>query len=397
MLPGGDWLAHMPRNSPGGFRRQPRVADCMTPELAACVDRTLAAERAGDLVAALEWHRCVPMFRKGRHHSLMARVADLGDDLPDWVWARWIVYQVTRCEDGVTGRAVQERLREMVSGFHGDLLAECYRSHGDPIRVLARVAGESWAYHQLAVYDDGGLQRFVDEFATDRLAQHASLALRWAQVPMGGYELGEGRPGAVLRVRAATGGPWLEVLDLGARACSPTGFVLGRLVPSGIGEGLMFDTPPMGVRADLARSVATLPEGEWWRGVRGAHAGGSTSPTSFLREDYELTTDVLELDLLRFGTERRDLPRVMQQLREGRDEISRAAYRVLDRARRGEVTASDHAYVGAAALNVKAFRDVRRETARSGGSDCWAEWAERVAGPARSRLLVLARVGRSAA
>lgn len=132
-------------------------------------------------------------------------------------------------------------------------------------------------------------------------------------------------------------------------------------------------------------------------GVRGAHAGGSTSPTSFLREDYELTTDVLELDLLRFGTERRDLPRVMQQLREGRDEISRAAYRVLDRARRGEVTASDHAYVGAAALNVKAFRDVRRETARSGGSDCWAEWAERVAGPARSRLLVLARVGRSAA
>lgn len=386
----------MSRHSTGGFRRRPRVADSMTPELHACVDRALAAERAGDIIAALEWHQSVPMFRKGRHRAILAGLVDLGDDLPEWVWARLIAYLAARCEEGATGLTLRERSHDLVLGFHGDLLAECYRQHGDPVRVIARVLGQSWAYHQLAVHEDGGLRSFVEEFATGRLAEHASLALRWAGTPMRGYELGESRPGAVLRVRPATGGEWTDVLDLGARSCAPTGYVLGRLVPSGIG-GLMFDMPPMGVSGEIARTVASLPDGDWWSVLVAARRMGSVGSTAFLREDYELTSDVPELELLRFGTDPRELGRVMQQLRSGRDEISRAAYRVLERARRGDLAESDHAYVAAASLNVRAFGDVRRQAARSGETGCWPEWVERVADPARSRLLALSRLGRSVA
>lgn len=381
----------------GGFRRHRRVADSMTPELYACVDRALAAERAGDASVAVEWHQCVPMFRRSRHRELTDRLAALGDPLPEWVWARWIVYQSIRCEDGDTGPLVKDAVRAAIEGIHVDLMDDCYRSGGDPIRVIARVSGESWAFHQLAAHEGGGLTAFIDEFAVDRLAEHADLARRWAEAPLNGYEIGVGLPDARLRVRTATGGDWVDVLDLGARSCAPSGWVLGRLVPSGVGDTLMFDMPPLGVSAAVAREVAGAPGGDWWQVVTSAVARGTMSPAVFLREDYELATDVLDLELLRFGTERRELGRVMQQLREGRDEVSRAAYRVLERARRGDVAAADHPYVGAAVLNVAAFDDVRRQMVRTDEPDSWAAWRERLLEPARSRAAALARLGRPAA
>jgi hypothetical protein len=112
----------------------------MTPALYACVERSLAAERAGDADAALEWHQSVPMFRGSRHRALLARLAWLGDELPAWVWARWIVYQATRCEDGRTGRLVRDQLRLAVEGLHVDLLESCYRSHGAQRQRLRRPA-----------------------------------------------------------------------------------------------------------------------------------------------------------------------------------------------------------------------------------------------------------------
>lgn len=387
----------MARKISGGFRRRRRVADDMTPELYACVDRSVAAERAGDVMAALEWHQCVPMFRKGRHRALLGQMADLVEDMPEWAWARWIVYQSLRCEDGVTGSLVRERLRQATEELHSGLMDDCFRHRGDPIQVAARVQGESWAFHQLAAHEGGGLVAFVDEFVTGRLAEHATLARRWTGVRLSGYQLGECRPGALLSVCDAAGGDWVDVLDLGGRCGAPGGWALGRLVPSGLGDRLMFDMPPLGVPAEVAREVASAPDGDWWRVLTAAHGRADLPPGLFLREDYELLTDIQELDLLRFGTEPRDVDRVTQQLREGRDEISRAAYRVLERARKGNVDAADQAYVGAAVLNVRAFDDLRRQMVRTDEPDCWAEWADRLAEPAGSRVRALARLGRSAA
>jgi len=387
----------MTRHISDGFRRRRRVADDMTPELYACVERSQLAERAGDVTAALEWHRCVPMFRKGRHREVLGRLADLGDDVPGWVWARWIVYQSLRCEDGDTGRLVQDRLRQATEELHADLMEDCFRHQGDPIQVIARVLGESWAFHQRVAHEGGGLVAFVDEFATGRLVEHAALARRWAGARLSGYELGESGPGATLSVREAGGDEWVDVLDLGARACAPGGWVLGRLVPSGVGDRLMFDMPPLGVPAAIASEVANRPDGDWWRVLTTLRERAGVRSESFLLEDFELLTDVRDLDLLRFGTAPRDLGRVMQQLREGRDEVSRAAYRILERARTGDVEAADQAYVGAAVLNVAAFGDLRRQMVRSDEPDCWAQWVGRLVEPARGRVEALARLGRRAA
>lgn len=374
-----------------GFRRLPRIADQMTPDLMACVDRAIQAERAGDLAAALEWHQAVPMFSKGRHRILMRRLAELGTELPEWVWARWIVYQAIRCEDGDTGRQGKLLLDNMVHTLHADLLDRCHRQAGDPVRVVATVLGESWVFHQVVAHEAGGISSFLDEFATGALAEHAELARRWAAIPLGGYQLGESADGTRLGVRRADGTAWTDVLDLGARSgAAAGGYVLGRLVPSGIEDLPMFDMPPLRIPESIAREVAAASGDRAWLPLSRAVEDGRLISAGLLREDYELTTDVQELDLVRFGTEPRDLERVMCQLREGRDESSRAAYRILSRARSGEIDPTDQAYVAAAALFPKAYDDARRRLMRPGDQDVWAGWADRAAEPARTRLLALA-------
>jgi hypothetical protein len=386
----------MSRNSPGaGFRRLPRIADQMTPDLMACVERAIEAERAGDLASALEWHQAVPMFRRGRHRIMLQRLAELGPDLPAWVWARWIVYLAIRCEDGVTGRLGKQVLNDMVNTVHADLLERCHEEGGDPVRIGATVLGESWVLHQVLAHEAGGLAGFLDEFVTGELAERGELVRRWVGARLGGYQLGESVDGTRLRVRPAGGAEWMDVLDLGARSCAAApGFVLGRLVPSGVEDLPMFDMPPLGVPERIAHEVAAAPVDRRWRPVWLAVEEGRLTSDDLLREDYELTTDVLELELVRFGTERRDLARVMRQLREGRDESSRAAYRVLSRARAGEIDPTDQAYVAAASLLPKAYDDARRRLARPGDQDVWTAWADRVTGPARGRLLALAAAAR---
>lgn len=91
------------------------------------MERSYAAERAGDAAEALERH------------------------LPPWVWARWIVYQVTRCEDAesTTGRLHRTVLKYAVESVHADLLADCEE-------VAGEVAGEGarpWAAVTAALKD----------------------------------------------------------------------------------------------------------------------------------------------------------------------------------------------------------------------------------------------------
>lgn len=387
-------------NSGPGFRRLPRIADQMTPDLFACVERAFAAERAGDAATALEWHQAVPMFRRGRHRGLLDRLSRLDGDLPPWVWARWIVYQSLRCEDpgSRTARLHRRFVSYVVEAFHADLLDECHDEGGDPVQVIARVLGESWACHQLFPHEFGGLVSFIDEFPTGALAEHADLARSWAGVPLGGYRVGARRPGCRLEVHDAATGRAHHVIDLGARSCAgPDGWVLGRLVPSGMDDALVFDLPPLAVPERIAREVAAVQGERPWAPVTEALEDGRLDPGLLLREDYELTTDVPELELVRFGTAPADYQRVMAQLRAGRDEVGRASYRILRRALDDAVDATDAPYVGAAALNPHAYDEARDKLVRAGQHDVWARWADLVVEPGRGRLLAFAEAARSAA
>lgn len=388
----------MSRNPTPGFRRHPRVADRMTPAHHDLVDQSLAAERSGDAARALELHASVPALNlRSRHHVLMAQLASLGDDLPDWVWARWIAYQAIRCEDQdtETGRIQRLALKYVLETFHDDQLADCHADGGDPVKVAAWVAGESWLFHQLLVHELGGLERFVDELATGRLAEHCALARSWVGAPLGGYLVGPTLPHGRLRVEDLAADSWTDVLDLGARAnAGDSGWVLGRLVPSGVDDLLMFDSPPIAVPERVARDVAAAPKP--WLRVKEVLDEGRLVERHFMRTDLELVTDVPSIDLLRVGTPPADLERVTAQLRAGRDEIPRAAFRILRRAVDGTLQDSDAPHVAAAVLQPSARADARRLLVREGQYDAWARWAALVHQPARGLLLDFAEACRAA-
>ncbi|RYC10482.1 hypothetical protein [Nocardioides zhouii] len=387
----------MSRNTTPGFRRLPRVADQMTAAHFDLVDQSHAAERAGDAARALHLHASVPVLNKrSRHHVLLTQLASLGDELPGWVGARWMAYQAVRCEDPATesGRMQRLALKYAVETFHADQLADCHANAGDPVKVAAWVASESWLFHQLLLHDLGGLTRFADELVTDRLAEHADLARSWAGAPLGGYQVVASRPGGRLRIHDPGARTSLEVLDLGARTTAgDEGWVLGRLVPSGVDDLLMFDTAPMAVPERVAREVSGASEP--WARVTQALDEGRLVERDFMRDDYELTTDVLSIDLLRIGTPPADLERVTAQLRSGRDEIPRAAFRILRRAADGVIQQSEAPHIAAAILQPAARADARRLLVRDGHYDVWARWASLVHEPARGLLLNLARACRA--
>lgn len=387
----------MSRNLTPGFRRQPRVADRMTAAHFDIVEQSLAAERSGDAARALELHASVPALNlRSRHHVLLTQLASLGDELPDWVWARWIAYQAVRCEDPDTETGTIQRLAltYAIETFHDDQLADCHANGGDPVKVVSRVLGESWLFHQVLVHELGGLERFVDELATGRLAEHADLARSWAGAPLSGFLVGPSLPGGRLRVEDLAADCWTEVLDLGARANAADGWVLGRLVPSGVRDLLMFDTPPIAVPEQVARDVAGAEQP--WTRVKQALDEGDLVQRDFMRADLELVTDVLGIELLRIGTPPADLERVAAQLRSGRDEIPRAAFRILRSVASGGMPDSEAPHVAAAILQPGARADARRMLVREGQYDVWERWAALVHAPARGLLLDLAETSRAA-
>jgi hypothetical protein len=77
----------------------------------------------------------------------------------------------------------------------------------------------------------------------------------------------------------------------------------------------------------------------------------------------------------------------MASLREGRDEVGRAAFRLLRSAADGGLDLDQAPYVAAAALNPHAYAEARRML--SAPRERWRAWAELVPEPARARLLAL--------
>ena len=376
-----------------GFARGPRIADLMTSDHQRFVESSRAAERAGDAAAALEFHQGIPMFSWGAHRVALAQLVPLADEMTPWMWARWAAYQCTRAEEMDHGVGPRQRaaLQYVVDTMYGDLLDRALRDGEDWMPVVARLAGESWLVHQWCTYELGALASFLDELATDRLLAESGLARRWTSARMGGYRLvdcGDDR----LVVRDLATGEDLQLLDLGARLhAGAGGCVVGRLVASGTDPALMFDTRPVAVDERTALEVARGPRGGWISTVRQAIEARRVDRSVFESEDRELVTDVHSLVLVEYATPPQALAATLDQLARGRDEVGRAAYKILRRVAEGTLPEdAPPPIIAAAVLQPHAYAEAQRGLALSCSSHVWRSWADRLPEPARGRFLQLA-------
>jgi hypothetical protein len=212
---------------------------------------------------------------------------------------------------------------------------------------------------------------------------------------MGGYRLESSDPGSLV-VRDLAGDDSIRLLDLGARVhAGPEGWLIGRLVPSGIEGRPMFDTRPLPVDGATARQVAGDPgPAAWVSALRRAIAEGRVDRGVLQSEDRELVTDVPSLSLVEVGTPAAALASTLEALGRGRDEIGRAALRIL-RSAGDRTLADDQApYVAAAVLNAHAYAEVSTRILSPGQQAAWSRWAELAPEPARSRLRRLAELTR---
>ena len=376
-----------------GFARGPRVADLMTHEYRQFFLSSQAAERAGDAEVALEYHRGIPMFARSAHVAMLTQLAGLAGEMTPWMWARWAAYQCTRAEDhGTESMLIQRTALDYVLWiFYAEQLGQRYVGGDDPIPLIARVCGEDWVFHQLCTFELGGLFVFLRSLATGRLQAETGLCEQWFGARMGGYQLESSDPGSLV-VHDLARDESIRLLDLGARVhAGSDGWLIGRLVPTGVEGVPMFDTRPLPVDEQTAREVADDPSPAGWvSALRLAIDEARVDRALLQAEDRELVTDVPSLSLVEVGTPASALASTLDSLGRGRDEIGRAALRILRSAGEGALAADRAAYVAASVLNAHAFAEVPERVLSPGQHAAWSGWAALAPEPARSRLQRLA-------
>ena len=196
----------------------------------------------------MEYNLGVPMFSRSRHTYTLTQLAGLADEMTPWLWARWAAYQCNRAEDAGTesGFITRAAIDYTMQMFYDEQMQAAYDEGSDPMEIIKLVVGESWVFTQVCTFELGGLREFLDFLADGRLADNAGLAREWDGAEMRGVRLEPSEPGRLV-VTDLKSRKEIELLDLGAGAlCGPGGFLVGRLVPSGV-------TPALDVRHHAGR------------------------------------------------------------------------------------------------------------------------------------------------
>jgi hypothetical protein len=377
-----------PSSSQPGFTRGPRIADLMTREYLSFVESSIAAERVGDAQTALEYHLGVPMFTHSRHTYTLRQLVGLAEEMTPWLWARWAAYQSNRAEDAGTesGFITRAALDYTIQMFYDEQMQAAYDDGRDPMEILKNVVGESWVYQQVCTYELGGLREFLDVLADDTLAEEAAWARSWTKARMRGLRVEPSDPG-VLVVTDLESRQTMQLLDLGAGTlCGPGGFLVGRLVPSGVTPELMFDTTPIVVDKRTAKDVAHSTKGGWITALTKAIADRRITIDALESEDRELASDMPSgamIDLASRPADRAD---------DGRDRVSRAAFRILRQAAEDGLGDERAPYVAAAVLNPHAYAEAQRKIVSPGQPSQWLRWADLAPDPAATRLRHLAEM-----
>ncbi len=267
------------------------VAATLTDAHRASMRAAADAELRGDPAAALAHYEAVPMIADSLHHQRLRLLAELGEDAPGWLWSRWLTVQARRpLWTGSASTAPDPALRTTLEvayphGFDPDPMEDF-----SPDVFLAMLYERDWVLRQLNVYEDGRLRDVVEHLAAPRLLERADHVAAWPDVPVGGYRL-DSDAGEHLRLTDLGSGERLDVLDLGlAFEHWPGSHFLGRVVPTDVAPGRMFEWRPLPVDEGTARRVADRPDA--WLRTLAERAREALPPMFSYVEDTSMMSDL---------------------------------------------------------------------------------------------------------
>ena len=357
------------------------------------------AELKGDPVTALRHYESIACFAGSLHHRRLRLLAELGDEAPGWLWARWLTVQARRplwtgSESTGPNPALETALK--VAYPHGIDL-----SRGDglsPDVFLASMYQRDWVTRQLTVYEYGGLRHLVEDLAGPRLLEHADHPAAWVSAPMGGYRLdSESDSGGLLVLTDLADGQPVEILDLGLAAeHEPGTHFLGRLVPTTTQPGRMFEWRPLQVDPTTARRVAAHPA--TWLEIIAEQAATGALPMMFSYQDDDTSMAFDGLDRSWLGLlETEDIDRLPTT--DGLIDYEDVALAVLPKVLRVAEHCPEHLgavrhYAEALLLEPGVHEQAREHFGGFRHVLAWSTLADVLREPARSRCLDLARVRR---
>ena len=245
----------------------------MTEQDLAHLHESAVAEAAGDAERALAHHEAVRPFPDNSHRVMLRQLVELGDAVPAWGHARWILEQVTRWITG--GTVASHRLgREGAIRAAHAIGLDRRQPYGFRVEEFCGLLlGHDWIYRQLVVFEFYGLKDFLELEAGPELVARAGPIHAWAESAMGGFRF-EGDGGGRATFTDLSTGTEVDVLDLGCAGQLRIGdYAIGRVVPIETQPGLLFESLPLPVSAALATRVADNPD-RWLMELQQRLSGG---------------------------------------------------------------------------------------------------------------------------
>jgi hypothetical protein len=250
------------------------------------------AELRGDPAAALRHYEAISMFSDSLHHQRLRQLVELGDQAPAWLWSRWLTVQARRplwsgSDSSEPDPALPVALE--VAYPEGIDLTKIEDVSMDVFVVS--LYERDWVLRQLIVFEEGRLRELVDGIASPYLIDRADHVEDWASAAMGGFRL-DSDEGGELQLTDLADGTRVDVLDLGlATEHWPGTHFLGRLVPTSVAPGLMFEWRPLPVDEETAQMVARCPD-QWLATVASAARNGKLPLMFSYLEDSAMTSDL---------------------------------------------------------------------------------------------------------
>lgn len=351
------------------------------------------AEAAGDPAEALRLTEECSTLVDSPNAWVLRTLVDLGDEVPDWMWSRWMTMQAHRGDLSGEEPVVEPSLERIVAAAYVNDVDVTRRPEFAPQDFWTTLVQCDWIVRQLRVYEGGGLRDLVERRGSPRLLTRAGQIDAWVEAPMSGLQLDSLPVGPTVQLIDLASGERLDVLNLGLACDHGTGTpFIGRLVPTAVEPGLVFEWSPLKVDLPTARDVAALrgrPD-QWVEILTRAHGEWRLPGMYSWNDELNPMSDISFKAFARLLR-----PHQLAAFRSsGRDLIVEMAVEACANALRLVRSNDEELFdigplVTSALLWPGAFAAVRRRLARPQFAATWRDLADQVPDPARARMLEL--------